>query len=61
MKFKKEEKVLISNVCMTASILCIALAGLGFLWQDIWLASTQWMLTAVIFGLFGVYMKVDKE
>jgi len=61
MKFKEKEKELISSLCMSASVLCVALAGVGFLWKDIWFASTQWMLTASVFGLFGVYMKMDKE
>lgn len=61
MKFQKKEKELISSLCMSASILCVALAGVGFLWKDIWFASTQWMLTSAVFGLFGVYLKVDRE
>jgi hypothetical protein len=61
MKFKEKEKELISLLCMSASILCVALAGVGFLWKDIWFASTQWMLTAAVFGLFGVYLKLDRE
>lgn len=60
MGFSKKQKDTISFVCMAASILAVALAGLGYLWQDIWLASTQWMLTGVFFGLFAVYLKMDK-
>jgi len=58
MKFEKKEKEMVSMVCMSAAILCVALAGLGFLWKDVWFASTQWMITAGVFGLFGVYLKV---
>ena len=54
MKFQKKEKEMISVLCMSASILAVSLAGLGFLWRDVWLASTQWMITAAVFGLFGV-------
>jgi hypothetical protein len=61
MKFKKKDLEMISFICMSASVLCVALAGLGFLWKDIWLASTQWMLTSAVFGLFGVYLKLDGE
>lgn len=61
MKFKKKEKELISSICMSASVIAVALAGLGYLWQDIWLASTQWMVTAAVFGLFGVYLKLEKD
>ena len=58
MKFQKKEKEMISVLCMSASILAVSLAGLGFLWRDVWLASTQWMITAAVFGLFGVYLKL---
>lgn len=61
MKFKKKEREMVSSLLMSASVLCVALAGLGYLWQDIWLASTQWMVTAVVFGLFGVYLKMDRD
>lgn len=61
MKFKKKDLETISFIFMSASVLCVALAGLGFLWKDIWLASTQWMLTSAVFGLFGVYLKMDRE
>jgi hypothetical protein len=61
MKFKKKDRDFISFICIAASILCVALAGLGYLWKDIWLASTQWMITSAVFGLFGVFLKLDFE
>ncbi len=61
MNFKKKDMEAVSFIFMSASVLCVALAGLGFLWKDIWLASTQWMITAAVFGLFGVYLKMGKE
>lgn len=61
MIFKKGDRELISNICMSASVLSVALAGLGYVWKDIWLASTQWMLTASVFGLFGVFLKMGKD
>ena len=61
MKFNKKENAAISLLMMSVSVICVALAGLGYLWQDVRLASTQWMLTAVVFGLFGVYLKMDGD
>jgi hypothetical protein len=61
MKFKEKDILMVSSICMSASILCVALAGLGFLWKDIWFASTQWMITAAVFGLFGVYLKIIEK
>ena len=61
MDFMGKDKNMLSYVCMSASVICVALAGLGFLWEDIWLASTQWMVTAAVFGLFGVYLKLNSQ
>lgn len=61
MMFEKKQKDMVSNLFMGASILCVALAGVGYLWQDVLFASTQWMLTAAVFGLFGVYLKLLKD
>jgi len=44
---------------MTASTLAIALAGVGYLGYDLWLASTQWLLVAAVLALFGVYAKLE--
>jgi hypothetical protein len=42
---------------MLASLAAVILAALGYLWQDVWLASTQWLLVAAVLALFGVYFK----
>ncbi len=54
---KKKDLRLISQVLMGASAVSIVLSGIGYLGTDIWLASTQWLLVAVILALFGVYFK----
>lgn len=48
----------ISGLLMLASVVAVVLSALGYLWQDIWLASTQWLLVAAILALFGVYFKL---
>ena len=54
---KKKDLALLSQVLMGGSVVAILLAGVGYLGTDIWLASTQWLLVAVVMGLFGVYLK----
>lgn len=49
---------MLSQVLMTASLVSVVLAGIGYMGTDIWLASTQWLLVASVMGLFGVYLKV---
>lgn len=49
----------ISKVLMGASVVAVALAGIGYLGYDFWLASTQWLLVAAVLALFGVYCKLE--
>lgn len=46
-----------SSWLMYGSLAAVALAGIGYLGLDIWLASTQWLLVAVVLVLFGLYLK----
>ncbi len=39
----------------------IALAGVGSTVGDIWLASTQWVMVAIVFLLVAIYVKLSKE
>lgn len=48
-----------AKVLMCASFVAVALAGIGYLGYDIWLASTQWLLVAAVLALFGVYAKLE--
>lgn len=55
---KKDIKI-ISQVLIAAAALAVMLAAVGYLFADIWLASTQWLLVASVFALFGVYTKLE--
>lgn len=54
---EKKDLQVFSQILMSASLISIVLAGVGYLGTDIWLASTQWLLVAVVLALFGVYLK----
>lgn len=45
---------------MAASLVAVGLAAIGFLWGDVWLASTQWLLVALILGVYGLWCKLEK-
>lgn len=45
---------------MVGALVSVALAGIGYVGVDIWLASTQWLLVAAVLAMFGVYLRVDK-
>lgn len=59
MKLKKKDWRQISCGLMTASFLAVLAAAWGFLYSDIWLASTQWLLVAVVLGIFGLYTRLE--
>ena len=55
----KKQLRMISKVLMAGALASIILAGYGYLIQDVWLASTQWLLVAAVLALFGVYAKLE--
>jgi hypothetical protein len=57
--FEKSDFRLYSQVLMSASFVAILLSGLGYLGQDIWLASTQWLLVSVVLASFGIYFRLN--
>ncbi|KKT32792.1 MAG: hypothetical protein UW21_C0018G0008 [Candidatus Woesebacteria bacterium GW2011_GWB1_44_11b] len=59
MKIKKSDWKFISQVLMGGSVIAIILSGIGYLGVDIWLASTQWLLVAVVLALFGLYARTN--
>lgn len=42
------------------SLVCVVLAAYGaFAGSDLWLAPTQWLITAVAFVSYALYLKHD--
>ena len=60
MAFKKKNWRLVSKVLVILSLLAVAAASWGFLFSDIWLASTQWLLIAIVLAAFGLYARMEK-
>lgn len=61
MKLKKKDWMFLSQLFMSASIISILLSAIGFLRIDIWLASTQWLLVAVVLAMFGLYCRMNSK
>ncbi len=57
----KKDLDLASQIFMGVSVVCVVLAGIGYMGTDIWLASTQWMIVAAVFALFGIYTRMSKK
>ena len=49
-----------SQALMGLSFTAIVLSGIGYTGTDIWLASTQWLLVALVLAVFGLYAKISE-
>jgi len=49
-----------SGWLMAGSLLAVLLAAIGWLGNDVWLASTQWLLVAVCLGVYSLWFKLEK-
>lgn len=56
---KKKDLKLLSQVLMSGAVVSVLFSGLGYMGTDLWLASTQWLLVAVVMALFGVYLRME--
>jgi hypothetical protein len=55
-KFLKKNKRQISRILIYSAVFSVLFSVVGWLGQDIWLASTQWLLVAAVLVLFGIYL-----
>ncbi|MCX6724747.1 MAG: hypothetical protein NTV20_01435 [Candidatus Shapirobacteria bacterium] len=60
MAFKKKNWRLVSKVLIILALVAVVAAAWGFLFSDIWLASTQWLLIAIVLAAFGLYTRMEK-
>lgn len=58
---KKKDLLKYSEYLMYASVVAVVLSAIGYFGLDIWLASTQWLLVAVVLALFGMYLKTSNK
>lgn len=54
---RKLARSFVSQVLVVASVACVIFAGYGFLFGDVWLASTQWLIAAAVLGAWAVWVK----
>jgi hypothetical protein len=60
LRFKKKEWHQASRFLMTVSAFCVLAAAWGFIFFDLILASTQWLLVAAVLAIFGLYARLEK-
>ncbi len=59
MTFKKQEWKQISRYLMAGAGVAVLAAGWGFIFRDLVLASTQWLLVATVLATFGLYARLE--
>lgn len=50
-----------SQALVSGAVIAVFLSALGWLGQDIWLASTQWLLVAAVLAALGVWTKLESK
>jgi len=58
---KKQDKQTIYSAFMALSIVCTVFAILGAMWQDLYLASTQWILLSILSAVWGLFFKFEMK
>lgn len=61
MFLRDKDKPMVSKLFMILSVVAVVLAGVGAFGQDIYLASTQWLLIAGVMAAWGVYLLLEAE
>lgn len=58
---RSKDKLAIGKMLIYVSIVSVALAFIGALGNDLWLASTQWMLVGLTAAIWGVFVLIEAE
>lgn len=59
MDIADKNKPAVAKLLIYLSVVGVVLAGVGATGNDLYLASTQWMLISIILAIWGVYMLVE--
>ena len=59
MDIADKNKPAVAKVFVYLSVVCVVLAIIGATGNDLFLASTQWLLVGIILSIWGVYLLVE--
>ena len=59
MDIADKNKPAVAKLLIYLSVVGVVLAGVGATGNDLYLASTQWMLISIVLAVWGVYMLVE--
>jgi hypothetical protein len=58
---RSKDKLAVAKVLIYFSVVSVALALIGALGTDLWLASTQWMLVGLTSAIWAVFILIEAE
>lgn len=61
MFLRDKDKPMVARLLMIGSGASVLLALAGALGSDFYLASTQWMLVAIVLAAWGIYLLLEAE
>ena len=61
MFFRDKDKPMVSKILVLGSLVAVFFSLVGALGTDIYLASTQWLIVAVVLAVWGVYLLLEAE
>lgn len=61
MLLRDKDKPMAARVLMILSAVSVALAIVGAVGRDYFLASTQWLIVATTLAIWGVYLLLEAE
>ena len=56
---REKDKLASAKILECLSLASVVMATIGAVSNDIWLASTQWLLVAIVLGVWGVFVLVE--
>lgn len=56
---REKDKLALAKLLKYGSVMSVLLAFVGSMGNDLWLASTQWMMVALVLGVWAVYVLVE--
>lgn len=58
---RDKDKPMVSKILVLGSLVAVFFSVVGALGTDIYLASTQWLLVAIVLAVWGVYLLLEAE
>lgn len=58
---RNKDKLALGKMLLYLSVICSALALIGSVGTDLWLASTQWLLVGLTLAVWSVFVLIEAQ